>query len=494
MKFTFLGLFVTSFALGDVALGQVLSDQDDLPRVIPRPQIANYGGGMIRVAEADAVFSISSAAAGLLESKAVAAGTALLSKRLDRLGGVKLGTVAGSDGAQCRIDRSSQQEMAALLRRCGATCDLSHKRLVQAYVLECTADNDGVATIAIHGYSSQGIFYALVSLCQLLDRGAGGDIVAPTVRIADWPAIGLRLAKTSASANALPYLQRYAYWMPLYKINVMGLQFHGSDSKRPGVFTENVKAICRTAAEEGILETVVYFCPFRGKGYDFNSPVDRGEYAEFLQWILAQGADGVEVDYNDWPGENVPIEDVISLACEAVAEKNPEAYVLYCPPNRGASQYRGPASAEMQRVLSKVPAKVWPLWTGMATLIEKPLKVEQVEQWTRQAGRRPFLWVNRVSPRVDRAFTQTVEEVPGALVFRGDFLPRELGRLFEGVHFNAGFSSGYNALPEDFSVEALAYMATAADYVWNPTAWEAAESARRAQRFVSIMLPAAPTK
>lgn len=494
MRRPFFGLFVISVALGGVAFGQALPGKADLPRVIPHPQIEDYGRGTIRVAKANTEVSILSDDTELLESKAFKAGMALLSKRLDRLSGVKLGTVAGSEEAQLLISKSPEQDMTAILRDCGAKCNLPHKRLMQAYVLECTASKDGIATIAIQACSGQGIYYAFVSLCQLFDRGARGEIVAPIVKIADWPEIGLRLAKTSASTNPLPYLQRYADWMPLYKINVMGLQFHGSNSKQPGVFLENVTAICSAAEEGGVLETIVYFCPFRGKPYDFNSPADREKYVELLQWMLAQGADGVEVDYNDWPGEGVPIEEVINLACEAVAEKNPEAYILYCPPNRGASQYRGPASAEMQRILSKVPAKVWPLWTGMATLIEKPLKVEQVEQWTRQAGRRPFLWVNRVSPRVDRAFAQTVQEVPGALVFRGNLLPDELDRLFEGVHFNAGFSSGCNDLPEDFSVEALAYMATAADYVWNPTAWEAAESARRAQRFVSIMLAAGPAK
>jgi hypothetical protein len=89
----------------------------------------------------------------------------------------------------------------------------------------------------------------MVSLCQLLDRGAGGEIVAPVGEIADWPEIGLRLAKTSASSNPLPYLKRFAAWLPLHKINVMGLQFHGNESKQPRVFAENVKAICSSAAE-----------------------------------------------------------------------------------------------------------------------------------------------------------------------------------------------------------------------------------------------------
>ena len=69
-------------------------------------------------------------------------------------------------------------------------------------------------------------------------------------------------------------------------------------------------------------------------------------------------------------------------------------------------------------------------------------------------------------------------------------LPKNLNQLFEGVHFNAGMDKDYVTLrSQKFSPEALAYFATAADYVWNPHDWEAAESCRRARRFVSIMGP-----
>ena len=157
---------------------------------------------------------------------------------------------------------------------------------------------------------------------------------------------------------------------------------------------------------------------------------------------------------------------MINLACEAVAERNPQAYILYCPPRTGASRYHGPSSVEMRETLSKVPDNVWPLWTGMTVPIEKPLKVRQVEEWTHVAGRRPFLWVNHVSVQCAPGVRRRVAEVPGALVFRGDLLPKELYRLFEGVHLNTGTLS---------DTEAIAYMATAADFVWNPRGWEPVE-------------------
>ena len=476
------------FALVCIGLCQTAPATIVPPRVIPRPQIEDYGKGMIRVARNNARIGFASKGVRPVESRVLTAGVRLLSKRLDQLSSVKVATARELESAQIIIDKCANQEMTDALRQRGAKCDVSGKRLMQAYVLECIATDDGMARIVFRSCSDQGFYYAIVSLCQLLDGDANDGVVVPFVTIADWPEIGMRLAKTSASLNPLPALNSVVEWMPLYKINAVGLQFHGNDSRNPTVFIENVKVICSSARAGGILETIVYFCPFRGKGYDFSVRDDRRKYAEFLRWILAQGAAGVEVDYNDWPGKGTRIEDVINLACKAVTETSPQAYVLYCPPNSGASQYRGPASVEMRRVLSKVPANVWPLWTGMATLIEKPLTVEQVEQWTRAAGRRPFLWVNRVSPRVKHAFARTVDGVPGAMVFRGDLLPKDFDRLFEGVHFNAVFSPvPHNELPEAFNAEALAYMATAADYVWNPQSWEAAESARRAQRFAKIM-------
>jgi hypothetical protein len=122
-------------------------------------------------------------------------------------------------------------------------------------------------------------------------------------------------------------------------------------------------------------------------------------------------------------------------------------------------------------------------------LIEEPLNPADVEAWTRATGRRPFLWVNRVvtrDPPQNRPFARPVTEVPGAFAFRGELLPKDLNRLFEGVHFNSG-SPGYAAT--ESKPELLAYLATAADYVWNPQGWEAVESCRRAKRFVEIMTP-----
>ena len=457
-----------------------ISGSSGAPRVIPRPQMEEHGQGTIQLGQRDANCKVSFRNIRPEESAPCNQGFRLLSKRLTLLGAGNTILEKVQSEAQIVIEKALVEDFSRILRDHGVKEVVTGKRLEQAYVLECRTSSGNRGSVYITACGDLGIYYGFISLCQLMDNDNKGGICLPVVKIADWPEIGLRLAKTSASANSLPALRQYASWMPLYKINLMGLQFHGTNSKDPGPFAENIKAICSRAPEGGILETIVYFCPFRGKGFDFNRPADQRQYAQFLQWMLDQGAHGIEVDYNDWPGKETPIEDVINLACRAVAEKNPRAYILYCPPNKGNSQYRGPASPEMRRILSNVPTNVWPLWTGMATLIEKPLKVTDVEEWTRVAGRRPFLWVNRVTLQGERPFSRPVSEVAGAVAFRGELLPKELNRLFEGVHFNA-------ILPSRSRPEVLAYLATAADYIWNPQGWEAVESCRRAKRFAEIM-------
>ena len=424
---------------------------------------------------------------------ALAEGLRLLDARLKTLKCSLRQTKAAAGRAGIVFEKCSAQTMAAVLSAGGVKEPLEHKRLAQAYHLTVTPQGKGRVTL--RASDDLGLYYGIVSLVQLLEPADTGGARVPVCDILDWPEIALRLAKTSATENAPPLANRFAAWMPLYKISHVGLQFHGAKSLEPDAnFTANVKTICGWARRSGCCETVVYFCPFRGKpdggAYDFRLPAHRAAYGRLLQGFLSQGAAGIEVDYNDWPGsQEIPIEDVINLACRSVWQKAPGAYIFYCPPNKGPSQYRGPATPEMTRVLSKVPARVWPLWTGYATLITKPLKTETIEAWNRAAGRRPVLWVNRVSLGVAHEFGRAVDEVPRAHAFQGELLPKDLHRLFEGVHFNAGMAKGYGKLPDEFARESLAYLATAADFVWNPHDWDAVESCRRARRFVQIMAP-----
>jgi len=458
--------------------------------IIPRPRLEKLAGGAVTLADAGGAISVSYVSTEARPA-ALTEGLRLLAARFKTLGCSICEEKADAKKATIVFEKCPTEAMAEILSAGGIKEVLEPKRLAQAYHLAVSGGGKGRVTIRASG--SLGLYYGIVSLVQLVEPAPKGSVRVPAGEILDWPEIALRLAKTSATENAPALANRFAAWMPLCKISQVGLQFHGAKSLEPDKnFTANVEVICGWARRSGLCETVVYFCPFRGKpdAYDFRRPEHKAAYAELLQGFLARGAHGVEVDYNDWPGNpETPIEDVINLACQSVWQKDPAAYVFYCPPNTGTSQYRGPASPEMARVLSKVPAQVWPLWTGYATLITKPLEAETVEAWTQAAGRRPFVWVNRVALGVKHEFGRALGEVPGAHVFRGELLPKDLNRLFEGVHFNAGMGEGYGKLPNEFTPESLAYFATAADYIWNPRDGDAVESCRRARRFAEIMLP-----
>jgi hypothetical protein len=72
-----------------------------------------------------------------------------------------------------------------------------------------------------------------------------------------------KVAKTGAEASP-DLVERFAAWLPLYKISQIGLQYHGKNSKNPEPdFTTNIKTLCPRLRRSGTLESIVYFCPFR---------------------------------------------------------------------------------------------------------------------------------------------------------------------------------------------------------------------------------------
>jgi len=458
--------------------------------VIPRPRIEKYGEKSLILDKKEKIITLYISNSSNQNAGPIDEGINLFSKRLKSLSNVELDILTESGDHQIIIDLCTKQELSGILSEEDIQDAVEGKRLDQAYYLEVTEASGNNPEVTIKACSNLGLYYGLVSLIQLIDSNDDGQIRLPEVKIVDWPEACLRLAKTSGTTNPLNLINKLADWMPVYKINMLGLQFHGQESKELGPFEENVESVCSGQKELGLLETIVYFCPFRGKGYDFTQSEDRDAYVNLINWFFDQGAHGLEVDYNDWPGEKVPIEDVINLAYNAVMARNPDAYILYCPPNTGNQQYRGAATEEMRNTLSKVPPKIWPLWTGMTTIVTDTLKSEHVEQWTEGAGRRPFFWMNRASIGVERSFSRPLEGSPESLVIPGELLSKELNRLFEGIHLNFVFSAGSrHTIPEKVSFKEFAYFATVADYLWNPYDWEDKESYKRANHFVSIMKP-----
>ena len=464
--------------------------------ISPKPRIEVYGEDKIILRNANDVdLSVILEDFSIDNSYPLKRGLDLFAKRLKVLGKGSIEYSRESAMPQLSIQKCTEKELSKLFRENNVKESLGSDKLRQAYFLEAKQTGGSTASVVLKACDSPGIFYAFVSLCQLIEVNEANELYIPQITICDWPAVNRRLAKAKAShINSTESIRKFAAWMPVFKLNMIALMDYSENSREPTeLFLENVKIICAEEKQKDILSTIVYFCPFRGNNFDFNSDKDIKAYSEFLLWIMAQGADGIEVDYNDWGNKtDVPIEKVLNIAYTALDKEYPESMILFCPPQKGPIKYRGPATDEASRVLSLTPKKVWPIWVGAPRADSSIMTSTKVNNWINKAGRKPFLWVNRVYPT--GLFSYPLKDNPGAYVFKGERLTKEIGDLFEGVHLNMSMSPEKEVhyeqiIPSEFPRVAIEYLATATDFLWNPSDWNANESYKRAERFAKIMMP-----
>jgi len=455
--------------------------------IIPTPRIDKLRPERVYLAAKEAPVRIAFRGTDPAKSLAVQEGRRLLAERLQSL--TAFGLLAPAAKGAITIEKVAPAALAGLLSGAGAAEKLEPRRLKQAYLIRAQPAGAG-GTVTVRAAGELGLYYGMVSLCQLIEKDADRRLYAPAGLVADWPAVALRLARTSASLNTPEKVAEFVRWMPAYKINLVGLAFQGPSRNPDQNFLGNVQTHCRRCRRSGVLETIVYFCPFRGAGLDFRLEEDKRQYARLIGWIMDRGAHGVAVDFTGVPASagRADFEKVLRLTCEGVEAKDPAGYVLFRAPPTGRISSAGPATTEMAQLLSKLPARIWPTWTGpYGPLIYRPLPAEPIEAWAKRAGRRPFLWVNRVF--VGGQFSTPVEAGSRQYLFRGDRLPKRLGELTAGVHLSAGTGREYDKLAEVFKPDSIAYLATAADCLWNPGPWRGPESARRARRFAKVMIP-----
>ena len=308
------------------------------PPVLPRPVDERYGRNVVRLAPPGHRPGLRFEGVRVDSAPPLAQGVRLLKRRLENLG--LEGEPAEDRRARILVRRVDPGTLRKSFEEDGLRPPADEEKLAQSYVLR-VRPKDGAC---IEGTADIGLYYAILSLIQLLTNSPERGPIAPETHIRDYPSAPRRLAKTSGTYNDPELVDRFAEWITVYKIRMLGIQFHGEDSRRPdGTFRTNVQQICSRYASERTLETIVYFCPFRGEGaYDFRRPEEREAYIEFLHWILTQGADGIEIDYNDWPGEReVGIDTVINFVCTSLRGTDPTPHILWCPPNQGNVRYFG---------------------------------------------------------------------------------------------------------------------------------------------------------
>ncbi|MEE4310733.1 MAG: glycoside hydrolase family 20 zincin-like fold domain-containing protein [candidate division KSB1 bacterium] len=387
--------------------------------------------------------------------------------------------------------------------------------LTGAYLLTMETDEDRNSTLVISGTADRGLYYGLLTAMQLI-KPLPDKTSLPQLAIADWPHMPNRLAKFSGSVNDPQTLRRYTNWLPFLRFNYNGLQFHREG--KADVFPRYRSAVqneCSRSKTTELIDVITYVSPFLHLSeYDFKEQIapTTEKYLDFLLWALAQGAAGVEIDYNDF-GKGDDIAAFINKIYNVVKSRYPQARVLYCAPNEGPEQYRGLPSPRMQKTIKSIPDDIWVLWTGAIHPFHG-ISPEHATEWAQLSGRKPFYWINGISYRgvkvKYRGNDPKYIEIPGyvhqpsivrlggdddAVVFNGSLQPRNLNSLFEGTHFNVGFTGGdggrwgWHILPETVPLDGMVYLATAADYIWNPVQWSEKGSWRRAKRYVDMITP-----
>jgi len=338
--------------------------------------------------------------------------------------------------------------------------------------------------VELDALNSTGLSYSFSLLEQLLTYSESEPLL-PKIKIIDWPSIDRRLFKVSGTNNHIDALEYLIEWLPIFKINLFAMQFHGDNSKKPQLFVNNVLNVLHDINDYLPIDIIIYFSPFKGGSngaFDFTNQKDRKTYIGLLKYLLDNGLSGVEIDYNDWPDFKVPQQDVINFVTESISDY--VKYILYCPPSSGNASYKGLPSNDFINISKSISNDIYILWTGEETIIRTYLKVDYVNKWIRMMHRKPFLWVNRVYPGA--IFSDKVQSMPEAYVFKGEYLPKKLDEYFSGIHLNVGLSknSALLAMPEDVKLLNLVYLATAADFLWNSEGWDPEGSFLRSYNFV----------
>ncbi len=461
--------------------------------ILPQPQITQFHNGSLILSASGMPLNVQWPDD---PTGAISEAQDLLTNRLQRLGSYSakaLHTPALS------VRLTSKAALRKDTTRLGMKKKIETGQENQIYYLKAMAGPKDEPAVSIQALTSLGLYYGMNTFCQLLTRNEAGELVIPSVEILDYPDIAFRLAKSSASHTSLEANRHLAHWLPLLKISQMGLQYHGNYSKKPEPpFHETIATLCSEIRRQGTLESIVYFCPYRGQkqpdgtwtSYDMKVEADQRDYAEHLRWFMAQGAHGVEVDYNDWPGSrDIPISDILNLAYKTVTKADPHAYVLYCPPNYGDELYHGMATPALIKTLTNTPNRLLTLWTGIETVYSKPVTSAALNKWTSLTNRKPVLWINRASIGTKKPLITQVESEGNVAVFRGEWLPKDLAEFVSGVHLNIGIQTTFDEETHEFDSAEILYLATVADYLWNPENWDAESSARRAKFFMQTMLP-----
>jgi hypothetical protein len=219
-------------------------------------------------------------------------------------------------------------------------------------------------------------------------------------------------------------------------------------------------------------------------GKDRGSLVDprvMDEYVEKLLGWVSRGCTWIGVDFNDWFAQTTitaeerekigDSADIMSFVTnetyKRVREKYPKVGFVVVE-----SQYKQ-ATPDTIKFCQKIPNDVLVISTGPPTTAAGYnclITAEFLGEWAKQTGRKPFLWDNGLYRQLDH-LAPFVNRIYNLNAYRNR-LPAHPEEYLSGpgIHLNGGAKRWW-------APGALTFL----DYAWNPEAYNAEESLRKAR-------------
>lgn len=347
-------------------------------------------------------------------------------------------------------------------------------------------ERGGKTTALCMGADPRGAYYAVESLAQLIFKDDSG-IRLRLADIEDWPDFKFRVSSSAAEMglDAIRYLAGH-------KLNVLGFhypslfQWRKPDEK----YTEQVRSACEFARDTGAADIIQYINPYGNPRHgdraeyrvNVNNPGDIEALVDAFGLSLGHGGKYVMLCVDDFFNVT-PEEDAVfsarggrfgaRLAVQSflanethrrLKEKHPDCSMLFCP--QPYHKLDGNTLDWYAAIASGIPAEIGLVWTG-PEVFTHVITGEDMSIFTEHTGIKPFYWDNTIF----RAHTPDVVVCLFDPYMLGNDYPAKFhDMLFRGgVHINSGAAELYNIT-----------LATAADYLWNPDAYDPHVSLARA--------------
>jgi hypothetical protein len=467
---------MTMAVAGQAAVADERADSGGFPGVLPKPKEYRETGKPVLLARTGETIRVHVFG----EHPALKTGLRDLADRLQNLSGIKVET--GDPDARIRIEASDKPH--------GVPDSLPVAPAEpEGYGLAVDLSTDGkLHEVIIRGRDGLGGYYGIQTLIELLDRAPEG-VTVRQAQIRDWPTFTYRLFKGQCwyyRDNRM-----FVEWAPRFKWNVFGSCYTDSPDWRepPEAYKTMIADLCETAGRTGAMRVIQLGNPYmiKEKAIRATAEGDVETLAAFFEPSLSRGSDSLMLCLDDFA--YLPKEDagkfktlaganasIVSRFAGRIWARHPGTRILLCPPpywlNANKAKGYEWAHEYLRDFCANIPGEISIVWTGREVTCPCQ-QVADIKAYQALCGpeRRLFLWDNtlKLPPGWGNVFRMNA-----FLETCGDIAGSAWPQLATFTHGGAGINT-YGP-GEIYKVPLM----TAADYLWNPKAYDPRDSMRRA--------------